>query len=72
MCYRKPEIAIDFGTSSFDHMVDVIADDVRIVYFVYHYCRKMYRDSGQFVFHTVSLFKDRAVCTVLQENRLAC
>ena len=35
--------------------------------------KEMYRDSGRFVFHGVSLVKDRAVyeiCAVLQENRL--
>ena len=33
--------------------------------------KEMYRDSERFVFHSVSLFKDRAfveMCTVLQEN----
>ena len=36
----------------------------------------MYRDSGQFIFHNVSLFKDIDLLvemgTILQENQLRC
>ena len=42
------------------NVVDVIADVARMHYFVL--LKKMYLDSGRFVFHDISLFKDRAVC----------
>ena len=48
-------------STSLDDVVDVIADAARML--ILPLLKKMNRESGQFVFHSVSLFKDsRAVC----------
>ena len=55
--FGNPKNVVFIGSMSFDHVIDIIADDACMLYFV----KKMYRDSGRFVFHGVSLVKNRAV-----------
>ena len=58
--FGNPKILDFIGSTSFDHEIDVIACAL--------FCgnrltllKKMYWDSGRFVFHGVSLVTDRAV-----------
>ena len=59
----NPKIVVFIGSSSFDHVIDVIADDVRMLFCGSRLTilKKMYRDSGRFVFHGVLLVKERAL-----------
>ena len=62
---ENPKIVVSIGSTSFDHVIDVIADDARMLYFLVAglitLLKKLYRDSGRFVFQGVTLVRERAV-----------
>ena len=57
------KIDVFIGSMSFDYVIDVIADDACMLFCGRRLTllKKMYRVSGRFVCHSVSLVKDRSV-----------
>ena len=72
------KIVVFIGSASFEHMIDVIADDARMLYFVVAgqpYLRKCIGTVGDSFFTVFCLSRiERCIeiCAVLQENRLKC
>ena len=59
------------GSTSLNHVVDVLADVALMFYFVsgkLTLLNKMYLDSGKFGFHGSRIERFVETCTVLQEN----